>query len=240
MRSPSVFPSVNRAEDLVAVVRELGFVPFFLSSVPGFSIQEMTPSEHWFSSSDELGPWDWKIDAVQSGEVVYGKFLSGGKAAFATPEWYAHLMNWRRSLPQCSPDLYGRRVLELVAEQGTVTSKDIRGLLGLKKSAADGVSSRLMYQTRLIIGDIERVYRGPELKYSGWQHCVFCTPEALFGPAQFPAADDQLAFGGFVPEAADNRLDTACTPEESRRRLLAHLSGLLPGASESSIERLVK
>lgn len=33
------------------------------------------------------------------GDITYGKFL-GGKAAFATVEFYTHLMNWRQSLPK--------------------------------------------------------------------------------------------------------------------------------------------
>ena len=168
-------------------IRAAGIIPFFKGPVPGFSIEELTPPEHWFYTSEELGPWDWKIAAVQSGDIAYGKFLCGGKAAFATVEWYAHLHNWRLSLPEFAPDAAGLRVLELAAEQGSVSSADIRRLLGLKKAAADGVSSRLMHQTRLLIGDIERVYRGPSLKYSGWQHCSFCTPEALFSADVAPA-----------------------------------------------------
>ena len=168
-------------------IRAAGIIPFFKGPVPGFSIEELTPPEHWFYTSEELGPWDWKIAAVQSGDIAYGKFLCGGKAAFATVEWYAHLHNWRLSLPEFAPDAAGLRVLELAAEQGSVSSADIRRLLGIKKAAADGVSSRLMHQTRLLIGDIERVYRGPSLKYSGWQHCSFCTPEAIFSADVAPA-----------------------------------------------------
>lgn len=81
-------------------IHEYGLIPFFRCSVPGWSIQEMTAPGSWFDGEDSeegvLGPWDWKVDVVRQGDIVYGKFL-GGKAAFATVEWYAHLMNWRRS-----------------------------------------------------------------------------------------------------------------------------------------------
>ena len=170
-------------------IRSAGIIPFFRGPVPGFSIEELTPPEHWFYTSEELGPWDWKIAAVQSGDIAYGKFLCGGKAAFATVEWYAHLRNWRLSLPEFEPDAGGLSVLRLAAKQGSVSSADIRHLLNLKKAAADGVSSRLMHQCRLLIGDIERVYRGPSLKYSGWQHCSFCTPEALFSADVAPVGE---------------------------------------------------
>lgn len=224
-----------------------GIIPFFKGPVPDFSIEELTPPEHWFYSSDELGPWDWKVDCVQAGDIVYGKFLCGGKAAFATLEWYAHLRNWRRSLPEFEPDAVGRKVLELAAEQGSVSSGEIRKLLGIKKAAADGVSSRLMHQTRLIIGDIERVYRGPSLKYSGWQHCTFCTPEALFsadastaGGPNPQAGSPTPLFGGFSPFSASDPLDVGCTPAESRQALLQHLRNLLPFASGPSIVSLLR
>ena len=249
-----MLPPVSSPDAMCDAIRVAGIIPFFRGPVPGFSIEELTPPEHWFATSDELGPWDWKIAAVQSGDIAYGKFLCGGKAAFATVEWYAHLRNWRRSLPEYEPDAAGRRVLDLAAEQGSVSSADIRHLLGLKKAAADGVSSRLMHQCRLLIGDIERVYRGPSLKYSGWQHCSFCTPEALFSadvePSAAPAeggtplggstSPAPLLFGGFSPFSAEDPLDVGCTSEESLAALLNHLRELLPSAPDSALQRLLR
>lgn len=94
---------IDSWEKMHQAVHEYGLVPFFRCSVPGWSIQEMTAPGSWFADDGAedgvLGPWDWKVDVVQQGDIAYGKFL-GGKAAFATAEWYAHLMNWRRSLPR--------------------------------------------------------------------------------------------------------------------------------------------
>ena len=246
-------PAITSPEAMCEAIRAAGIIPFFKGSVPGFSIEELAPPEHWFYSSDELGPWDWKIAAVQSGDIAYGKFLCGGKAAFATVEWYAHLRNWRLSLPEFQPDASGARVLESAAEQGSVSSADIRRLLGIKKAAADGVSSRLMHQCRLLIGDIERVYRGPSLKYSGWQHCSFCTPEALFSAdvapvgehlpdfsAPSPASPSQLLFGGFSPFSAEDPLSVDCTPQESLAALLEHLRKLIPSAPKAALLRLLR
>lgn len=90
---------IYSGESMIERIRELGIVPLFRSGVPGYSIEEMTSPDCWFTTSDQLGPWDWKVEAVQQGDIVYGKIL-GGKAAFATLEWYQHLMNYRRSLPR--------------------------------------------------------------------------------------------------------------------------------------------
>lgn len=84
---------------MIRTVREFGIIPFFSCGVPGWSIEELTAPDFWFYSSDQLGPWDWKIEVVREGDIAYGKFLSG-KAAFATRDIYRHLMNWRRSLPK--------------------------------------------------------------------------------------------------------------------------------------------
>lgn len=250
--------SLDSHEAMLAAIREIGFVPFFQCPVPGFSIQEMTPPEHWFDSSDDLGPWDWKVDVVQSGEIAYGKFLCGGKAGFATVEWYAHLMNWRRSLPKYRPDAGAKKVLAAMEDQGSISSKDIRQMLGVKKAAADALVARLAQMTRLLAGDIQRVYRGPELKYSGWQTCTYCSPEALFG-ADIPggstkrkdipvsqngkATASPRVFGGFSPfsepAAAANPLDTGCSPEESRKKLAGRIREFFPSATDKAISKIL-
>ena len=86
-------------ESMTAAIRHFGIIPFFKGKIPGWSIEELTDPDCWFTSSEELGPWDWKIEAVREGDIAYGKFL-GGKAAFSTVEYYRHLMNWRRCIPK--------------------------------------------------------------------------------------------------------------------------------------------
>ena len=185
-------PVVTGPEAMLALIKAYGIIPFFENPVAGFSVEEHTPPEHWFTD-ESLGPWDWKIHCVQSGEV-----------AFATAEVYRELMNWRRaqSKYQTTPDQ--RKVLDFVAENGSVSIAEVRRLLGVKKSAADAVIARLMQQTRLVTGDIRRVYRGADLHYAGWQRSSFCAPESLFEELDFP-------FPGFVPRS----MCSTRTPEES-------------------------
>ena len=99
-KDSGLIPTVTSAETMLGAIEALGIVPFFENPIPGYSIEEMTAKENWFDGQDDLcrTPWDWKIPCVQSGDVAYGKFLWGGKAAFATVDWYSELMNWRRSL----------------------------------------------------------------------------------------------------------------------------------------------
>lgn len=196
-------PVVRDPESMLDLIRQYRIVPFFSNPIPGYSIEEHTPLDCWFTE-DNLGPWDWKIDCVQSGEIAYGKFLWGGKAAFATVDVYRELMNWRRAKAAYAPTADQQRILDFVDGQGSVSVSEVRKLLGIKKSAADALLGKLQMQTRILTGDITRVYRGPELSYAGWQRSTFCTPESLFEELDFP-------FPGFKPRT----LKSALTPDES-------------------------
>ena len=227
--------TVVSAETMLGAIEALGIVPFFENPIPGYSIEEMTAKDHWFDTQEDLRltPWDWKIDCVQSGDVAYGKFLWGGKAAFATVEWYAELLNWRRSLPKYQPTEDQRLVLDWLKEHETIGIKDIRGLLGVKKSAADALVTRLSMQCRVITGDITRVYRGPDLHYNGWQVSSFCTPESLF------CADALPGPGGF-PFGDTRTLEVDHSPTESLERLVEHIRSIAPNATEKQILKMLQ
>ena len=194
-------PEVSGWESMLALIRELGIVPFFSNPIAGYSVEEHTPKDQWFTD-ENLGPWDWKIECVRSGDIAYGKFLWGGKASFARADVYRELINWRRPLPKYSPTGDQQIVLDYLAEHGSVSVPEVRQLLGVKKSAADALLSKLQMQTRIVTGDIERVYRGPALTYNGWQRCSFCSPEALFEDEDFP-------FPGYVPRSMRSSLSPA-------------------------------
>ena len=220
---------VTDSLSMLEAIKTCGIIPFFENPVTGFSIEEMTPPGSWFTDED-LGPWDWKVDVVQSGEIVYGKFLCGGKAAFATPEWYAHLRNWRLSKEKYKPTTEGRKVLKLIEKEGSCVSRQVRELLNVKKSKSDSVLANLMNGTRLIIGDIQRVYKGPNLEYKGWQTASYCTPESLF---ERPAED----FGPW--HIGGSTLKCDCSPEESYSILRNHIMGLFPEATEKQLDKII-
>ena len=227
-------PHISSAEAMLDTILEMGIVPFFENVIPGYSIEEMTAPENWFDTQENLTytPWDWKIPCVQSGEVAYGKFLLGGKAAFATVEWYRELRNYRQSLPKYQPDAAQQQILDYLEENGSIGIKEVRGLLGIKKGQADALICRLMMQCRVVTGDIIRVFRGPDLHYNGWQTSSFCTPEALFDTAAAPF------FAGF--EATRERsLTVNHSPAESYALLVQKIRSLVPDATDKQIARLL-
>ena len=210
---------VDSPEALIATIRTCGIIPFFENPVPGYSIEEMTPGEYWFDGEeDTLGPWDWKIAAVQTGEIAYGKFLCGGKAAFATAECYRDLLNWRRAQPRYALRESDRQAWEAICRAGTLTTRELRRICGLKKAQMDAVTTRLEQQTRLVIGDFERVYKGEFLEYRGWQLASLCRPEDLF----------------------EYELDAPFrSPQESYDRLAARIRRTAPHATDAQLKKLL-
>ena len=213
-------PTVRDADSMYRAVRRCGIIPFFENPIRGWSVEEMTPPEFWFSEEGaQLGPWDWKIDCLEGGDIAYGKFLCGGKAAFATVPLYRELMNVRRPVSQ--PDEEGQKIMTYLEKNNVITIKGVRDLLQVKKAAADAAIAKLQHQCRVVTGAIERVYRGPGQLYNGWQISYFCTPESLFG--------DTFS------------LQTDHTPEESLEFLVHHVERLLSGeVSRSRILKLLK
>lgn len=210
---------ISTPEAMEGVIREAGIIPFFRNAIPGYSIQELTDPAYWFGNEEStLGPWDWKIHCVQAGDIAYGKFLCGGKASFATIPWYRELMNIRRATT--TPDANGKLILAELLRKDNISIKEIRALLNVKKGAADAAISKLQRQCRIVTGDIERIYNGPELTYKGWQVSSFCEPETLF---------------------ESDSLQTNHTPEESLEILIDHIAGLFPDqVSRKQILKVLK
>ena len=220
-------PLVNSWEHMHSLICSYGIIPFFENPIVGFSIEEHTPPDCWFHD-DFLGPWDWKIECVQSGDIAYGKFLWGGKAAFATVEVYRELMNWRRSQLKYRPTKDQRLVLDAMQEQGTIGIPEVRTLLGIKKGQADALMAKLQMQTRVVTGDILRVYRGSDLHYNGWQRSSFCSPEALFEDLDFP-------FPGFRPRT----MQSALTPQESLAFVKETVRQAVGDVSEKLLDKML-
>ena len=244
---------IHSPEAMIAEIRRYGVLPFFKCGVPGWSVEELTAPGCWIFEDDEavLGPWDWKIDAVREGDIAYGKFL-GGKAAFATVEWYRELMNWRRSQPRWRMAVGGRYrattahdklmkrlapvALAAIREAGALEARELRLICSaheqapVKKNVMDSIVQFLQMGTWTVIGDFERVYRGPDLTYSGWQRASNTTPDELFAAPVLPIAKASLQ---------SDPLATNLTPEASREKIIDYVRECFPGADPKVLEKLI-
>ena len=267
---------IDSPERMAETIREFGIIPFFRCAVPGWSIEERTAPGCWFTDEEDggtLGPWDWKIEAVREGDIAYGKFL-GGKAAFATVEWYRELMNWRRSIPKYRMALrepykastsseklmqfLSPVALEAIKEAGALEARELRLICsgavtpaflaamgdkyrpllspGVKKGIMDSVMQFLQMGTWSVIGDIQRVYRGPDLHYNGWQRASNTTPDELFGQT---GAAEGPAWARLFEQATGAPETIKRSPEESRDRIIPHIRSFFPDTAPTALMKIV-
>ncbi len=222
------FPELRSAEDIIELTAEAGFLPLFAGDIPGFSVEDCCPPELWFSDEAD-GPWEWKGPIARSGTCVYGKFF-GGRAGFVSREWLPDLANLRRDGydfdARYDDGLASRKdkdVYDTVAEHGAILSRELKRLRNYRKGGNTGfdtVITRLQMQTYITIGDF--VYMQDKFgRPYGWGVAEYTTPEA------------QLGYD-FVTSVYRRK------PEESKERILAHLRGVLPEASEKQLLKLLR
>ncbi len=246
---------IDGPDAMIEIVRRMGLIPFFRNPVHGWSIEEMTAPGCWFDADGVLGPWDWKIDVVRSG-MAYGKFL-GGRAAFATERWYRELMNYRRSLPKYKVEhggILAKPAYDAILEAGSLESRQLRRVLSehsgspVKKNVSDTVLTFLQMGTWCLTGDFERVYRGPDLVYSGWQLSSNTTPEQFWGEGSLsPAghvdrpADEVTPSWAWRLEEEDAApvISNLGSPEESRQRIIDHVLEMFPDADIKVLEKMI-
>lgn len=221
------FPVLTSAEELAALVDDIGFLPFFRGEIEGFSVEELTPSELWFADGVD-GPWEWKGPAIRAAGCAYGKFYRG-KAMYISHKFFPDFANFRRDGYDFDSRMdeglaRGRDVpvMEELWRSPFLLSKELKERVcftAARKSAFDGSITHLQMMCYVNIADFEYA-RDKRGKVYGWGLAVYTTPEAFFG-------DD------FRTHVYKN------TPEQSYSLLEAHLTKLLPQASSSQIENLL-
>lgn len=222
------FSKLQSADDIIQLVQEIGFLPFFENYIDGFSIEENCPPEIWFSDVVD-GPWEWKGPIIRSGKCVYGKFFNG-KAGYVSLEWFPDFANYRRDgydfdarYDDGLASYKDKGVYDTIETNGALLSKELKKLCNYRKGGNKGfdtVITRLQMQTYVSIADF--VYM--QDKYGrtyGWGVAKYSTPEELFGYETVTSAYKR-------------------EPQESKERMIAHLSRILPDASESQILKLIK
>ncbi len=212
---------------LEAAVLELGFLPFFKNSIPGFSVAERTPPALWFSKDAE-GPWEWKGPVIRRGKCAYGKFFRG-KAVYVALDWLPDFVNYRRDGydfdARCDEEMvswHEKRVYETLSGAGSLPSRELKEACGYGSDGMRGFDqlvTRLQMLTYFCIQDFEYDLDRHGRPY-GWGVARYTTPEALYGRK--------------LVRSAYRR-----TPEESLARITAQLSSVLP-ADGKSILRLLR
>lgn len=214
------FDCVHSCEDLARLVDGIGFLPFFRSAAPGWSLEENCDPAVWFTGAD--GPWEWKGWLARDRRIVYGKFYRG-KAAFVSLSCFPDLCNFRRDgydFEGFAADALAphndRLLMAALQEIGPCPSKALKRRCGFTKGY-DTVLTRLQMQTFVVSGDFVYDVDRQGRPY-GWGNALLDTPERWLG------------------EELVNRSD-AFSPEESRERIVRWLHGWMPDVPEDRLRQ---
>ena len=218
---------ISSIEDLEQAVQELGFLPYFANSIPGFSIEENVAPQAWFS--DEPGTWEWKGPVINDLNCAYGKFFEK-KAVYISKDWFPDFANYRRDgydfdarFEDGLAAYRDRTLYDLLKGEGPVLSKRLKYLGNYRKGGNRGfdtVINRLQAQCYVLISDFVYMTDKNGKEY-GWGVAEYSTPE------QFMGRD--------FTEKVYQR-----SPEESYARICEHLHEILPDASDQAIRKLIK
>ncbi len=214
---------VRNKEDLVNAVNEIGFLPFFANSIAGFSLEEHTAPEIWFTGGE--GPWEWKGPVIRESGCAYGKFF-GRKAAYISREWFPDFANYRRDgydfdarFDDGLASYKDRALYELVEKNGPLLSKELKRLGNYKKGGNTGFDTmitRLQSQCYVVISDFVYLKDKKGCQY-GWGVAKYATPEQFMGE-------------GFTGKVYERE------PEESYERILEHLCRQLGGVKTETVK----
>lgn len=220
---------ITSYEDLRSAVQELGFLPFFTCSIPGFSIEEHVASDLWYAAPDgEWKVWNWKGPLINDLNCAYGKFFEK-KAVYISKEWFPDFANYRRSgydfeerYEDGLSSFRDKYLYDLIVQNAPVLSKRLKSMGNYRKGGNKGFDTsitRLQAQSYVLISDFLYMIDKYGNEY-GWGVAEYSTPEDFMG------AD-------FVDQVYER------TPEESYKKILEHMKSILPEADENMIRKIL-
>ena len=86
---------IHDVDEAVEYINRVGFLPLFKNEIPGFSLEERTVAEYWWSDDPVRDPWRWRIAIAKKHDILYGKFFAK-KAGFISKKWLPVFANYRR------------------------------------------------------------------------------------------------------------------------------------------------
>ena len=226
------YKNISSAEELLEVIKQIGFMPLLPCAVPGFSVEEMVDDECRYHVFDDGGwdwpMWKWKGPIVELGEVTYGKFF-GGKAGYVSMDWWRCFSSYRRhAAPALSQDSIEMMILDNLRLLGSAITKDLRQACGFNgknmRSKFDSYVTRLEMQCRIVTENFVYPHDKHGREY-GWGWSLLTTPERLFSQDYCLNPTDNNG----QEQSADELLEL----------MLRHLSRQLPAASEKQLLRLL-
>ena len=186
---------LKTADDLLVLLRVIGFLPLFAGGITGFSVEERTLVSSWWSGDIQSDPWEWRIALAGHPEVAYGKFFDK-KAGFIHKDFFPIFANYRRNGYDfdslVDEGLAKHRagkimdVFELNEEAvgKEIMSNELKEKAGFGKDGGEknfeGILTELQMQTYLIVSDF-RQRTNKKGEPFGWHIAAMGTPETKWG-----------------------------------------------------------
>lgn len=219
--------------DLVELVNEIGFLPFFSGRIEGFSLEENVSYEAWYQGRWKgrvhWDAWDWKGEVLQNRELVYGKFFEK-KAGFISLELWPDFCNYRRDgydfdarFDDGLASYKDKGVVDFVTDSGALLTREIKDALNYKKGGNKGfetVITRLQMETYVVPVNFEYSVRKNGDEY-GWGNCRYDIAERFWG--------DKLCRSAYKRD-----------PEESLERIIKHIRKVLPKMEEDEVRAVLR
>lgn len=223
---------IDSYQDMLDVVREVGFLPLFAGDVDGFSVEDMVEPGIWWTGDWETDPWEWRIRAARENDIIYGKFFNK-KAGFISKEWLPVFANYRRDgydfdsrWDDGKASYRQKKLMDFFMgdenEDNEIFSSELKKAAGFGKDGEknfEGTLTDLEMETYLICYDFRQRLNKKGEKY-GWDIAVLSTPEKKFGYDVVTSGYDE-------------------DPKDSLKRITDRVYEYFPDASEKDILKLV-
>lgn len=222
---------IHTVEEAIEYINQVGFLPFFRNEIPGFSLEEHTVSEYWWSGDPKRDPWEWREIIAGSKKAAYGKFFDR-KAGFISKEWLPCFANYRRDgydfdalWEDEKASMRQKKIMDLFMEENAdaeLYSFEVKQKAGFGKDGEknfEGTVTDLEMRMYLCMCDFRQRKNKKGEKY-GWTIAVYSTPEHLWGYEHVTSAYQE-------------------DPEVSWKRIADHMKGICPIATESQIRRVL-
>ena len=220
--------------DLISLIHTIGFLPLFSNSIAGFSVEERTTAESWWTGDPDQDPWEWREALASHPDIAYGKFFEK-KAGFVSKSWFPVFANYRRSgydfEALYEDELASFRAKKIMdafdpdekAISKPILSSDLKTLAGFRKDGGEqnfeGTLAELQMQTYLIMCDFRQRRNKKGASY-GWNLAVLETPETKWGYE-------------FVTSAYEEN------PERSWQRINEQVKKFFPEAEERACNKVL-
>ena len=180
---------LHSADELAALVEQVGFLPLFTCEIPGFSVEEHTDPTFWWSDKPKKDPWNWRTVIARDGKIAYGKFFDK-KAGFISKKWFPYFANLRRDgydfdalWDDGKATLRQKKIMDCFDEKTRLFSFELKEQSGFGKGGEkgfEGTLAGLQMQSYLCMRDFAK-RKNKQGKEYGWDVAIYAMPEQFFG-----------------------------------------------------------